>query len=44
MYPTNTAVPEGPVSLYQLHCANKPAGLIQDQPRGLFTDCLIIEK
>ena len=30
---------EGPVAFYFLiNRANRPAGLIQDQPRGLFTD------
>ena len=35
-------VPEGPVAFYQIDRANRPAGLIQDQPRGLFTNFLII--
>ena len=36
--------PEGSVAFYRINRANRPAGLIQDQPRGLFTDCLIIDK
>ena len=35
-------MPEGPVAFYQTDRANRPAGLIQDQPRGLFTDFLVI--
>ena len=29
---------EGPVAFYKIDRANRPAGLIQDQPRSLFTD------
>jgi len=31
------------VAFYQIDRANRPAGLIQDQPCGLFTDFLIIK-
>jgi len=36
-------VPEGPVAFYQIDRANRPAGLIQDQPRAFFTDFLMIK-
>jgi len=36
-------VPEGPPIFYQTDRANGPPALIQDQPRGLFTDFLIIK-
>ena len=35
-------VPEGPATFYQIDRAHRPAALIQDQPRALFTDFLII--
>jgi len=36
-------VPEGPVAFYQIDRANRPAGLIQDQPRAFFTNFLMIK-
>ena len=39
----DSLVPEGPVAFYGINHANRPAGFIQDQPRGLFTDFLIID-
>ena len=36
-------LPEGLVIFYQTNRANIPPGLIQDQPRGLFTDCLLLQ-
>ena len=35
-------VSEGPVAFYRINHADRPAGLIQDQPRGLFTELLCI--
>jgi len=35
-------VPEGSATFYYNDRAHRPAALIQDQPRGLFTDFLII--
>ena len=37
------SVPEGLVAYTENNQANRPAGLIQDQPRGLSTDFVIID-
>jgi len=34
-------VPENPVALFQIDCANRPAGLIQDQPCAVYTEFLV---